>query len=83
MIRCLEGAQYQSCESRTKKKRFTEDSYHAPVYTFRPSTTLSYSTYSYISGYEIKIEKKRSRLYFYTKVLSFFTIYNKATFIIL
>ena len=44
MIQCLEVALYQSCKSRTK------DLYLAPVCTFQPSPTLSYSTHIYISG---------------------------------
>ena len=40
MIRCLRVVQYQSRESRTKKKRLTENLYLHPLCTFQPSLSL-------------------------------------------
>ena len=81
MIQCFEIAMYQFRESRTEKKRFTEDLYLAPVCASQPSSTFSLTlpihTFRVIKGKE-----KRQIIFLYISVVVFLCCIQKFFYLV-
>ena len=73
MIQCLQMALYETRKTRTKRKRFYEDSYLPSVSANQPSRlSVTLPIHTYISGNK----KKRNRLCFCMLALLSYTVYN-------
>ena len=71
MIQCFDVALYQSPESKTNKKQFSEDKYLALC------VHLSHLRLSFTLSFRVIQGNKRGRLYFYSlALLLFFPVYN-------